>query len=123
MNERLVTIPIKMIDPTEGNALGNTEYYINVPFDCYIVYVAAGADNDDTGLTLDINIESGGDDITGIDCATKADPGEWISTHFGGSNDPVKVDADSELSFDANAAENAQTISGYMLVLTSDVYS
>jgi len=123
MNERLVTIPIKMIDPTEGNALGNTEYYINVPFDCYIVYVSAGADADDASLTLDINIESGGDDITGIDCSDKDDPGEWISTHFGGDEDPVEVDADSELSFDANSAAAANTITGYMLVLTSDVYS
>jgi len=123
MNERLVSLPIKLVDPTEGNNIGALEYYIQVPFDCYIVYVSAGADNDDTGLTLDINIESGGDDITGIDCSDADDPGEWISTHFGGSNDPEKVDADSEISFDANAAENAQTISGYMLVLTSDVYA
>lgn len=122
MNERLVTIPIKLIDPTEGNNIGALEYYINVPFDCEIVYVSAGADNDDTGLTLDIN-DDGSDAITGIDCATKDDPGEWISTHFGGTNDPVYVAADSELSFDANNAENAQTITGYMLVLTSDVYA
>jgi len=51
MNERLVTIPVTMVDPTEGNALGNNEYYINVPFDCEIVYVSLGADNDDADLT------------------------------------------------------------------------
>jgi hypothetical protein len=115
-------IPIEMVDPNDSNALGDDEYYINVPFDCYIVYVSAGADADDTGLTLDIN-DDGSDAITGIDCADKQDPGEWISTHFGGSNDPVYVAADSELSFDANSAAAATTIKGYMLALSSDVYA
>ena len=122
MNERLVMIPIDLVDPTNTNALGDNEYYINVPFDCYIVYVSAGSDTDDADLTLDIN-DDGSGVITEIDCADKEDPGEWISTHFGGSNDPVKVDADSELSFDANDATAATTIKGYMLVLSSDVYA
>jgi len=124
MNERLVMIPIHLADPdNDNNKIGDNEYYINVPFDCYIVYVSAGASTDDTDLTLDIN-DDGDGAITGIDCADQDDPGEWISTHFGGSNDPVKVDADSELSFDANSvASEGTTITGYMLVLSSDVYA
>jgi len=123
MNERLVSIPIDCIDPNDSNALGDNEYYINVPFDCLVVYVTAGADADDTGtLTLDINDDATGV-ITAIDCSTKADPGEWISTHFGGSETPVHVDADSELSFDVNGSAAAQTIKGYMLILSSDVYT
>jgi len=122
MNERLLSIPIKMVNPVEGAALGALDYYINVPFDCTIVYVSLGSDTDDSGLTVDINDDASGV-ITAIDCADKEDPGEWISTHFGGAETPVVVEAGSELSFDANAAANASTIGGYMLVLTSDVYS
>ena len=122
MNDRLVTIPISMANPAEGGALGALDYYINVPFDCYIVYVSAGADTDDPGLTLDIN-DDGAAGIAAIDCADKEDPGEWISTHFGGTNDPVYVAAGSELSFDANAAANATTLKGYILVVSSDVYA
>ena len=122
MNERLVSIPFKLVNPAEGGALGALDYYLNVPFDCYIVYVSAGADTDDAGLTLDIN-DDGAAGIAAIDCADKEDPGEWISTHFGGTNDPVYVAAGSELSFDANNAANATTIGGYMLVLTSDVWA
>ena len=122
MNERLVSIPFKLVNPAEGGALGALDYYLNVPFDCYIVYVSAGADTDDAGLTFDIN-DDGAAGIAAIDCADKEDPGEWISTHFGGTNDPVYVAAGSELSFDANNAANATTIGGYMLVLTSDVWA
>lgn len=122
MNERLLSIPFKLIVPDNTGGPGNTVYYNNVPFDCTVVYVAAGADNNDTGLTLDINDDASGS-ITGIDCSDADDPGEWISTHLGGDETPVHIDADSEISFDANNAENAQTITGYMLVLTSDVYA
>lgn len=122
MNERLLSIPFKMVNPVEGAALGALDYYINVPFDCVLVYVSAGADTDDADLTLDIN-----DDATviaeAIDCADKEDPGEWISTHFGGAQTPVAIAAGSELSFDVNGAANATTLGGYMLVLTSDVYA
>lgn len=121
-NEMLISIPIDMVNPDDAAALGDNDYYINVPFDCTIVYVAAGSDTDDSDLTLDIN-DDGVAAISAIDCATKADPGEWISTHFGGTQTPVRVAAGSELSFDANDAAAATTIHGYMLVLTSGVYS
>jgi len=122
MNERLLSIPIDMVNPADASALGDDDYFINIPFDCEIVYVSAGADTDDPDLTLDINDDATGV-IEGIDCADKEDPGEWISTHFGGAETPVHVDAGSELSFDANDAAAETTIHGYMLVLTSGVYS
>jgi hypothetical protein len=122
MNETLITIPFKLVNPTEGGALGALDYYLNVPCDGYIVYVSVGADTDDTGLTFDIN-DDGAAGIAGIICADKEDPGEWISTHFGGANAPVFVAAGSELSFDANNAANATTIGGYILFLASYTYA
>lgn len=121
MNERLITIPIDMVNPDDGAALGDADHYLNVRSDILIVYVTAGATADDTGLTLDINVDGVGA-IEAIDCDTKADPGEWISTHMGGTETPVRVAAGSELSFDANAAANATVLHGYILALSSDVY-
>jgi hypothetical protein len=121
MNERMFTIPIDMVNPDNAAGLGDNDYYLNVPCDVTVVYVSAGANADDPDLTLDINDDASGV-ITGIDCATKADPGEWISTHFGGTNAPVRIAADSEISFDANDAANATVLHGYMIVLGSDVY-
>lgn len=122
MNERLVSIPIPSVYPGAAAALGDNFTYINVPFDCTIVYVCAGASADDANLTLDIN-DDGTGVITGIDCADKEDPGEWKSTHVGGAETPVRVAAGSELSFDANNAANATVINGYLLVLASGVYA
>ncbi|HEY4720385.1 MAG TPA: hypothetical protein VII92_00960, partial [Anaerolineae bacterium] len=42
--------------------------------------------------------------IAAIACATKATPGTWKSTHFGGAQAPVAVAAGSVISFDANSA-------------------
>lgn len=122
MNERLLSIPFCMVNPVEGGALGALDYYLNVPMDCMLVYVCAGADTDDSDLTLDINDDASAI-VTAMDCADKEDPGEWISTHMGGAETPVLIEAGSELSFDVNGAAVATTLKGYMLVLTSDVYS
>ena len=119
--ERMITIPIDMVNPNDAAALGDDDYFLNVPCDVTVVYVSAGSDTDDPGLTLDINDDASGV-IEGIDCDTKADPGEWISTYCGGTETPVVISADSEISFDANNAANATTIHGYMLCLISDVY-
>lgn len=122
MNERLVVVSGTMVNPAEGGALSTTDHYINIPCDATIVYVCASADTDDSGLTLDINDDASGV-ITGIDAADKEDPGEWISTHFGGSETPVRVAAGSELSFDANNAANATTVHYSIWMLTSDVFA
>lgn len=122
MNEQLVSIPIDLVDPNDAAALGDNDYYLVIPFDCTVVYVCVGSDTDNTSLTLDIN-DDGVGVIEAIDCDTKADPGEWISTHMGGAQTPVRIAAGSVIDFDANNADAAVTIHGYMLVLTSGVYA
>jgi hypothetical protein len=122
MNERLVVLSGTLVNPTEGGAVGALDFYQNVPCDVIIVYVCASSDTDDPGLTFDIN-DDGSGAITGIDCADKEDPGEWISTHCGGTNTPVRVAAGSELSFDANNAANATTVHYSIWCLTSDVWA
>lgn len=122
MNEQLVVLSFTLVNPADAAALGDADFYHNVPCDFTIVYVCASSDTDDTGLDVDIN-----DDATGIieaiDAADKEDPGEWISTHFGGSETPVRVAAGSELSFDVNDAEAASTVHLQIWGLTSAVYA
>jgi hypothetical protein len=117
-----VVLNFTMVNPAEGGALGALDFYQNVPCDLTIVYVCAAADTDDTGLTVDIN-DDGSGVITGIDAADKEDPGEWKSTHVGGTNDPVVVAAGSELSFDANNAANATTVHISIWALISEVWA
>ena len=116
MNERLITLPIPAIFPGAAAALGDNFAYIKVPVQCTIVYVSAAGGVDDAGLTLDIN-DDGTAIIAAVDAADASDPGEWKSTHFGGTNTPVSVAAGSVISFDANAAANASMIGGYILAL------
>jgi len=117
MNENLVVMSVKAVNPVEGGALAALDQYMNVPCGCTIVYVCASADTDDAGLTVDIN-DDGTAIISGIDAADKEDPGEWKSTHFGGDETPVEVAAGSELSFDFNAAANATTVEVQVWALT-----
>ena len=119
MNERLITIPLPAVYPGAAAALGDAYAAVTVPVGCTIVYVSAAPSADDTGLTLDIN-DDGTGAITALACATKATPGTWKSTHFGGSNAPVKVAANSVLTFDANSAANATVIVGFILALVGE---
>ena len=122
MNEQLVVLSFTMVNPNDAAALGDADFYHNVPCDFTIVYVCASSDTDDAGLTIDINDDASAA-ISAIDAADKENPGEWISTHFGRSETPVRVAAGSELSFDANAAAAASTVHLQIWGLTSAVYA
>jgi len=107
MNERLVVLSVE--DGEATVTLGALFRYVTVPIAGTIVAVVASPSADDAGLTVDIN-DDGVAAIAAIACATKATPGTWISTHFGGTETPVSVGADSVLSFDANSAAAATAI-------------
>jgi len=101
MNERLV--PWSFTAGETDETLGNNFLYIYTPVDLEIVGVDAAPSVDDSDLTLDIN-DDGSAAISAVSCADQDVPGTWRSTHMGGSETPVHVDADSKLSFDANGA-------------------
>jgi len=121
MFENLVVLSFTMVDPNDAAALGDADFYQNVPCDITIVYVCAASDTDDGSLTIDIN-DDGTGVITAIDASDKEDPGEWISTAMGGTQTPVYVAAGSELSFDANSATAETTVHIQIWALTSGVY-
>ena len=119
MNERLLAYTFSIGDPTEGAGVGALACYFMMPFGGTIVYVSGAPFADDAGATMDIN-DDGTGVITAIAMATKAAPGEWISTHCGGTQAPVQVAAGSVISLDFNNAAVANRFDVQILVLTGE---
>lgn len=102
MNERMVVFNRSLVDPTEGNAVGTLEGYVDAIFDMTIVAVSVSPQKDDAGATIDID-DDGTNVITLIDASDANVPGTWKSTHVGGTNAPVHIAAGSKVSFDVNS--------------------
>ena len=121
MNERLICIPLPAKYPGAAATLGTNYAYYYCRHDLTIVYVSAAPSADDDDMTLDIN-DDGTGVITGIDVSDADAPGEWESTHVGGSETPVKIAAGSKISFDVNDDTDAGVqVAGYMLALVGEV--
>lgn len=121
MNENIVSYTFSVGDPTEGNALGDDALYFMVPFGATLVYVSAAPHDDDADATLDIDTGATAI-ITALTCADKDVPGEWISTHMGGSETPVAITAGSVLNFDFNDAAAANRFDIVMLMLQGSTW-
>lgn len=105
MNENIVSYTFSVGDPTEGNTVGNNIIYFMVPFGATLIYVSVAPYIDGTG-TLDIN-DDGSTIVAAVDATDKDVPGEWISTHSGGTETPVAIAAGSILDFDINTGDAA----------------
>lgn len=116
MRERLVMINRCLVDPTEGNALGTLEGYIQLPFAYTIVAISCAPQVDDGGLTVDVD-DDGTNVISGIDGNDVNVPGRWGTPGYGGTNAPVHIAADSKVSFDVNNAAAATAVYVDMLIL------
>lgn len=119
MNERLVAYTFSPGDPTEAGALGALAVYFMLPFSATLVYASGAPFVDDTGLTMDLN-DDGSVIVTALDIADKEAPGEWISTHAGGTETPVAIAAGSEMTVDFNAAAIANRVEIQFLFLTGE---
>ena len=117
MNERLVVL--SFTDGEAGGTLTDVYRYITVPIALTIVFVSASPSANDADLTVDIN-DDGVAAISAVSCAVKATPGTWTSTHFGGTQTPVAVAADSVLSFDVNDAHIDTRIMVQIWALTGE---
>ncbi len=117
MNERLLELCFESGEV--GVTLGNAFKYYTTLVPLTIVGVVCSASVDDAGLTVDIN-DDGSGVITAIACATAATPGTWKSTHLGGANAPIHIDAGSVLSLDANAAAADTRLHVSLLCLTGE---
>jgi hypothetical protein len=121
MNERLVAYTFSAADPTEGAALGSLAVYFMLPFQATLIYASGAPFADDTGLTMDIN-DDGVAIVSALSIADKDVPGEWISTHAGGTQTPVAIAAGSEMTLDFNAAANGNRVDVVMLFLTGETW-
>lgn len=101
MNERLITYTLSLFDP--NGTLSTSAWLGMVPFTATLVYASVAPHEDDSGATIDIQ-DDGTDIVTAISAADHDVPGEWITTHCGGSETPVAIAAGSELEIDVNAA-------------------
>jgi hypothetical protein len=119
MNERLVCFPIPTVYPGAAAALGADFAYFYTRYDMTIVYVSVAPTVDDADAT--VSIEDDGSAVIATISAADADvPGEWESTHVGGSSDPVVIAAGSKISFTAAGTANATSFVGYFLALLGE---
>ena len=102
MNERLIAYNLSLFDPTDDSGMGASASVFMVPFGATLVYASAAPHENDGGATIDIQ-DDGTDIVTALTCAVAGTPGEWISTHCGGTETPVDIVAGSEMEIDANA--------------------
>jgi hypothetical protein len=106
MNEKLVVYSFSVSDPSDAVALGDLACYFMVPFGATLVYASAAPWDDDTDATMDLN-DDGVAIITALTADDKDVPGEWISTHAGGTQTPIAIAAGSEMTLDFNDAAAA----------------
>jgi len=121
MNERLVNYSFSLFDPDDTQALGNLCCYFMVPFGATLVYASVAPWDDDADATMDVH-DDGSAIISALACATKATPGEWISTHCGGTQTPVAIAAGSEMTIDFNSAAAANRFDVQFLFLTGETW-
>ena len=121
MNENLVSYTFSVGNPTEITALGDNALYFMVPFGATLVYVSVAPHDDDALASLDIN-DDGVAIVSAVDATDKDVPGEWISTHFGGSETPVEIAAGSVCDFDFNDAAAANRFDIVMLMLQGSTW-
>ncbi len=120
MNERLIAYTFNLVDPVEGNALGALETYFTLPFGATLVYASGAPSANDAGCTMDLMDDGVAAGPTALACAVAATPGEWISTHCGGSSAPVAIAAGSVMSIDINAAAVGVTFAIVLLFLVGE---
>lgn len=120
MNERLVAYNLNIADPDSAASVGSSgAAIVMVPFGATLVYASVSPMTDDAGATMDIQ-DDGTDIVTAVSAADHDVPGEWISTHAGGTNTPVAIAAGSEISIDINAAAAANRFDVTLLFLTGE---
>jgi hypothetical protein len=102
MNERLVYYTFNLFDPDDASALTALAHYFVLPFGATLVYASGTPMVDDPGTTMDFMDDGAACGPTALACNTAAVPGEWISTHCGGTETPCEIAAGSEMTIDLN---------------------
>jgi hypothetical protein len=103
MNENLVTI--SGVVGQVGQTLTDGSVLVKLPpIGHKLVYASVNASVNDAGLTMDIQDDTADTAAVAIAFATAGTAGEWKSTHFGGTVDPILFAGGSVLELDFNSA-------------------
>ena len=99
----------------QAQGTANGVHTVKVPFGITLVGVTVCAEaftGSPTGFTIDIQADTA-DVITAVAANSAGTPGEWKSTHFGGSNAPVVVAAGSVVEVDVNLVAGSSPTADY----------
>lgn len=121
MNERLIAYTLNVADPDESAAVSQSAAMVMIPFGATLVYASVSPFEDDSGAVMDIQ-DDGADIVTGISAADHDVPGEWISTHCGGTQTPIAIAAGSELELDFDAGAAANRFDVVLLFLVGETW-
>lgn len=110
MSSNYVVISGTVVDPLDAGTLGAEALVVTLPVQMTLVYASFSPSTDDAGLTVDIQDDGTDTAAVAIAAADQNVPGEWKSTHVGGTNAPIAFAADSDLSLDVNSAAAATAL-------------
>jgi hypothetical protein len=111
MSSQLITFNFSAQAQTTANGV----HTLKVPFGITIVGVTVCAEaftGSPTGFNIDIQDDTV-DAVTAVAANTAGTPGEWKSTHFGGSNTPVAMAAGSVMEVDVNLVAGSTPTADY----------
>lgn len=117
MNERLCSISLVLVNPTEGAAAA--EQHFEALTDMAIVGVTASPSVDDPGAVLDIE-DDGTVVINDIDVSDNNVPGTWQATGYGGTNAVVVIAKDSLVSVAPASGANGTAFNITILYLSGE---
>ena len=115
MSSQLLTFSFS----AQAQSTANGVHTVKVPCGITIVGVTVCAEaftGSPTGFNIDIQDDTA-DVITAVAANSAGTPGEWKSTHFGGSNAPVVVAAGSVVEVDVNLVAGSSPTADYDVTL------
>jgi hypothetical protein len=115
MSAQLITFSFS----AQAQADADGVHLVKVPFGITLVGVTLCAEaftGSPTGFNIDIQDDTA-DVITSVAANSAGTPGEWKSTHLGGSNAPVVVAAGSVVEVDVNLTGGSSPTADYDVTL------
>ena len=115
MSTQLITFSFS----AQAQAAANGVHRVKMPLGMTLVGVTVCAEaftGSPTGFNVDVQDDTV-DVITAVAANSAGTPGEWKSTHLGGSNAPVEVAAGSVVEVDVNFTGGSSPTADYDVIL------
>jgi hypothetical protein len=118
-NNRMSSQVITFNFSSQSQADADGVHTLKLPFGITVVGVTVCAEaftGSPTGFNIDLQKDAI-DVITAVAANSAGTPGEWKSTHFGGSNTPVAVAAGSVIEIDVNLTAGTTPTADYDITI------